>query len=55
MKEGQKIGIFGSFSEIVHMPVELILNKKYVFLMYRRFKKKSALKLLDRTVYKRQI
>jgi hypothetical protein len=35
------------------MPMELILNKKkgMCFLMWLRFKKKSVLKLLNRTVY----
>jgi hypothetical protein len=36
------------------MPMELILNKKkYVFLMFLRYLKKSDLKLPDRTVYVR--
>ena len=32
LKKVQKRGIFGSFSEIVYMPVELILNKKGMYL-----------------------
>ena len=37
----------------VYMPMELILNKRKVcvFLIYLRFLKKSALKLLDHSVY----